>query len=42
LDAGKRPLYIDENGGKAKVAIADVNQSNGVIHVIEGVVAPKG
>lgn len=35
-------LYItDENGGSAKVTIADVNQSNGVIHVIDTVVTPK-
>ena len=37
-----KDLYItDENGGKAKVTIADVNQSNGVIHVIDAVVLPK-
>lgn len=35
-------LYItDENGKSAKVTIADVNQSNGVIHVIDEVVTPK-
>ncbi|MCG1037042.1 fasciclin domain-containing protein [Polaribacter sargassicola] len=35
-------VYIsDENGGKAKVTIADVNQSNGVIHVIDAVLLPK-
>ena len=35
-------VYItDENGGSAKVTIADVNQSNGVIHVIDTVVTPK-
>jgi uncharacterized surface protein with fasciclin (FAS1) repeats len=35
-------LYIsDENGNKAKITIADVNQSNGVIHVIDTVVLPK-
>lgn len=35
-------VYIsDENGGSAKVTIADVNQSNGVIHVIDSVVTPK-
>lgn len=35
-------VYIsDETGGKAKVTIADVNQSNGVIHVIDGVLLPK-
>lgn len=38
-----KDLYIsDENGGKAKVTIADVFQSNGVIHVIDTVVLPKG
>jgi uncharacterized surface protein with fasciclin (FAS1) repeats len=37
-----KDLYItDENGTKAKVTIADVNQSNGVIHVIDTVVLPK-
>ena len=35
-------LYLtDENNNTAKVTIADVNQSNGVIHVIDGVVTPK-
>jgi len=32
----------DENGGTAKVTIADVQQSNGVIHVIDKVLLPKG
>ena len=37
-----KDLYItDENGAKAKVTIADVNQSNGVIHVVDHVVTPK-
>jgi uncharacterized surface protein with fasciclin (FAS1) repeats len=37
-----KELYIsDENRNKAKVTIADVNQSNGVIHVIDAVVLPK-
>jgi len=37
-----KDLYItDENGTKSKVVIADVNQSNGVIHVIDTVVLPK-
>ena len=36
-----KDLYItDENMNKAKVTIADVNQSNGVIHVIDAVVLP--
>lgn len=34
-------LYItDAKGNKAKVTIADVNQSNGVIHVIDTVLLP--
>ncbi|WP_291145721.1 fasciclin domain-containing protein [Flavobacterium sp. UBA7680] len=37
-----KDLYIsDENGGEAKVTIADVNQSNGVIHVVDAVLLPK-
>ncbi len=31
----------DENGGVATVTIADVKQSNGVIHVIDAVLLPK-
>jgi uncharacterized surface protein with fasciclin (FAS1) repeats len=31
----------DEKGGTAWVTIADVNQSNGVIHVIDTVLMPK-
>jgi uncharacterized surface protein with fasciclin (FAS1) repeats len=31
----------DENGGVATVTIADVKQSNGVIHVIDRVILPK-
>lgn len=35
-------LYIyDESGGAGKVTIADVNQSNGVIHVTDSVLVPK-
>ena len=37
-----KDLYItDENGNSAKITIADVNQKNGVIHVIDSVVTPK-
>jgi uncharacterized surface protein with fasciclin (FAS1) repeats len=37
-----KDLYItDENGTASKITIADVNQSNGVIHVIDTVVTPK-
>jgi len=35
-------LYIyDESGQAAMVTISDVNQSNGVIHVIDTVLLPK-
>ena len=33
---------VDEKGGKAKITIANVFQSNGVIHVIDKVLLPKG
>jgi uncharacterized surface protein with fasciclin (FAS1) repeats len=37
-----KDLYIfDEKGGKSKVTIADVNQSNGVIHVVDAVLMHK-
>ncbi len=36
-------LYIkDEKGGSAQVTIKDVYQSNGVIHVVDTVLMPKG
>ncbi|SRX75469.1 fasciclin domain-containing protein [Aequorivita antarctica] len=38
---GKKVMLMDEKGGMANVTIADVNQSNGVIHVIDSVVLPK-
>jgi uncharacterized surface protein with fasciclin (FAS1) repeats len=39
---GKNMIVItDEKGGKAWVTIADVNQSNGVIHVINAVLMPN-
>jgi uncharacterized surface protein with fasciclin (FAS1) repeats len=34
---GKAVVIMDEKGGKSKVTIADVNQSNGVIHVVDSV-----
>jgi uncharacterized surface protein with fasciclin (FAS1) repeats len=40
LEEGKVKLW-DENKGTAFVTIADVNQKNGVIHVIDSVVTPK-
>ena len=38
---GKELYITDENGNSSKVTIADVNQSNGVIHVVDTVVLPK-
>ena len=34
-------VVVDAKGGKSKITIADVNQSNGVIHVIDGVMLPN-
>ena len=34
---GKDVVIMDEKGGRSKVTIADVNQSNGVIHVVDTV-----
>ena len=34
-------VVVDAKGGKAKITIADVNQSNGVIHVIDSVAMPN-
>jgi uncharacterized surface protein with fasciclin (FAS1) repeats len=39
--SGSDVMITDENGGSAKVTIADVNQSNGVIHVVSKVLLPK-
>jgi uncharacterized surface protein with fasciclin (FAS1) repeats len=38
---GSKVQITDASGGKAFVTIADVNQSNGVIHVVDGVLLPK-
>ena len=38
---GKKLMVTDENGNGAEITIADVNQSNGVIHVINAVLLPK-
>ncbi len=39
--SGGRWEITDENGGKATITIADVRQSNGVVHVIDGVLLPN-
>jgi uncharacterized surface protein with fasciclin (FAS1) repeats len=38
---GSNLVLVDEKGGKSMVTIADVRQSNGVIHVIDSVVLPN-
>ncbi|RIV27106.1 fasciclin domain-containing protein [Fibrisoma montanum] len=38
---GKKVEIVDENGGMSTVTIADVFQSNGVIHVVDTVLLPK-
>ena len=38
---GKNLVLMDEKGGRSVVTIADVRQSNGVIHVIDTVVLPN-
>lgn len=41
MKKGKNIILKDQAGNTAKVTIADVNQSNGVIHVIDRVVLPS-
>jgi len=38
---GKTIILTDEKGGMSKITIADVNQSNGVIHVVDSVLLPQ-
>jgi uncharacterized surface protein with fasciclin (FAS1) repeats len=38
---GKDVIITDEKGGRSTVTIADVRQSNGVIHVIDSVLMPN-
>ena len=39
--SGGKVMLTDEKGGMATITIADVNQSNGVIHVIDSVLLPN-
>ena len=41
VTAGNRVFIFDENGNAYEVTQADVMQSNGVIHVVEGVLLPR-
>jgi uncharacterized surface protein with fasciclin (FAS1) repeats len=41
MSSGGTVLVMDESGGTANVTIADVIQSNGVIHVVDKVLLPK-
>jgi uncharacterized surface protein with fasciclin (FAS1) repeats len=41
MAAGNGVSVTDETGGTANVTIADVGQSNGVIHVVDKVLLPK-
>ena len=41
MEKGKKLYLVDEKGGKSWITIADVNQSNGVIHVVNTVVMPN-
>jgi uncharacterized surface protein with fasciclin (FAS1) repeats len=38
---GDTVMIVDAKGGSSTVTIADVNQSNGVIHVVDTVLMPK-
>ena len=38
---GDTLVLTDEKGGMSKVTIADVRQSNGVIHVVDTVLMPN-
>ena len=42
VQARGRSLFVyDQSGGAARITISDVNQSNGVIHVVDGVLLPR-
>ena len=41
MSSGGKVMVMDETGATANVTIADVNQSNGVIHVVDKVLLPK-
>lgn len=39
--SGDKVTIVDAKGGASTVTIADVNQSNGVIHVVDTVLMPS-
>jgi uncharacterized surface protein with fasciclin (FAS1) repeats len=41
MQKGKKLYLTDEKGGQSWITIADVNQSNGVIHVVNAVLMPN-
>jgi uncharacterized surface protein with fasciclin (FAS1) repeats len=41
MEKGKKLYLVDEKGGKSWITISDVNQSNGVIHVVNTVLMPN-
>ena len=41
MASGGKVMVVDESGNTANVTIADVNQSNGVIHVVDKVLLPR-
>ena len=41
MNSGSGVSVMDESGGVANVTIANVNQSNGVIHVVDKVLLPR-
>ena len=41
MSSGSGVSVMDESGGVANVTIANVNQSNGVIHVVDKVLLPR-
>jgi uncharacterized surface protein with fasciclin (FAS1) repeats len=41
MNGAKNIMMKDENGNGANITVYDVNQSNGVIHVIDSVLLPK-
>jgi len=42
MNGDRNVILKDENGSNANIAVYDVPQSNGIVHVIDAVVLPKG